>query len=122
MLLRLQSDALDVRLPEKMRGRAVPAHARLVARLEPTGDESLRVTFLCRPAPGGPAFSPGRGPAFSIGADESGRLHVRRDLERICQFLFILDPADANARTKMRWLHKQWIMESFAQGSFVAMG
>ena len=80
VLLRLQSDALDVRLPEKMRGRAVPAHARLVARLEPTGDESLRVTFLCRPAPGGPAFSPGRGPAFSIGSDEDGRLHVRRDL------------------------------------------
>ncbi|MCB9660070.1 MAG: DEAD/DEAH box helicase [Sandaracinaceae bacterium] len=81
VLLRLQSDALDVRLPEKMRGRAVPADARLVARLEPTGDESLRVTFLCRPAPGGPAFAPGRGPAFSIGSDDEGRLHVRRDLD-----------------------------------------
>ncbi len=108
VLLRLQSDALDVRLPEKMRGRAVPAHARLVARLEPTGDESLRVTFLCRPAPGGPAFSPGRGPAFSIGADESGRLHVRRDLEAertaadAARERFKLDHARADAEYTFR--------------------
>ncbi|MBP7686223.1 MAG: DEAD/DEAH box helicase, partial [Deltaproteobacteria bacterium] len=77
-------------------------------RLEPTGDESLRVTFLCRPAPGGPAFSPGRGPAFSIGADESGRLHVRRDLEAertaadAARERFKLDHARADAEYTFR--------------------
>ncbi|MCA9607183.1 MAG: hypothetical protein KC619_16365, partial [Myxococcales bacterium] len=60
-------DAVGRELPPRLRGEAIAADPRLVARLEPLPGGGLATTLLARPLPGGPVQPPGEGPIHLLG-------------------------------------------------------
>ncbi|HVY47651.1 MAG TPA: SNF2-related protein, partial [Minicystis sp.] len=74
--------AVDVALPEELRGEAIDGDARLVVRFTPRPPGlAADVALLVRPVEGGPSFAPGAGAAVVPHAAGGRRLSVKRTLE-----------------------------------------
>lgn len=105
-LPRLQT-AMDLHLPEFVRGDRVDALASLVCRLEPLPDAGVRLDMVVRPIPGGPVFPPGDGSPELLHTHEGRRLHAVRDLnaerERAGHLVRELDLRDATTDGAWTW-------------------
>jgi hypothetical protein len=72
--------ALDLHLPEAVRGERVAPPATTLCRLEPMPEAGVRLEMAVRPIESGPLFSPGEGPPEVLHARDGRHLHAERAL------------------------------------------
>ena len=105
-LPRLQG-ALDLHLPESVRGERVEPRAITLCRLEPLPEAGVRLHMAVRPIDDGPLFPPGEGPPEVLHARDGLRLHAPRALaaerERAMHLAGMLGLDDATANGPWRW-------------------
>ncbi|MBN2576654.1 MAG: DEAD/DEAH box helicase [Deltaproteobacteria bacterium] len=105
-LPRMQA-ALDVHLPESVRGERVEPPTTTLCRLEPLPEAGLRLDLAVRPIAGGPSFPPGEGPPEVLHAAEGRCLHAARALgserERALHLARTLALGEADAASSWRW-------------------
>jgi superfamily II DNA or RNA helicase len=105
-LPRLQS-ALDLHLPESVRGERVEPPVTTLCRLEPLPESGVRLDMAVRPIESGPVFPPGEGTPEVLHARDGRHLHALRALgaerERAAHLAQVLGLDDASANGAWRW-------------------
>ncbi|HEX7508440.1 MAG TPA: hypothetical protein VF550_16815, partial [Polyangia bacterium] len=105
-LPRLQS-ALDLHLPESVRGERVEPPTTTLCRLEPLPEAGVRLDMAVRPIASGPVFPPGEGTPEVLHARDGRHLHALRALgaerERAAHLAQVLGLDDATANGDWRW-------------------
>jgi superfamily II DNA or RNA helicase len=105
-LPRLQG-ALDVHLPESVRGERVEPPTTTLCRLEPMPEAGMRLDMAVRPIDDGPLFPPGEGPPEVLHARDGRPLHTLRDLgverERAVHLAGLLGLDNKTANGAWRW-------------------
>lgn len=99
--------AMDVHLPEAVRGERVEPGTAIVCRLEPLPESGMRIEMVVRPIADGPAFPPGEGPPEVLQARDGRRFHAMRPLgaerERAVHLAQVLGLDDSTAAGAWRW-------------------
>jgi superfamily II DNA or RNA helicase len=105
-LPRLQS-ALDLHLPESVRGERVEPPLTTLCRLEPLPEAGVRLDMAVRPIASGPVFPPGEGTPEVLHARDGRHLHALRALgaerERAAHLAQVLGLDDTTANGAWRW-------------------
>jgi hypothetical protein len=105
-LPRLQR-ALDLHLPEAVRGERVEPPTTTLCRLEPLPEAGVRLDMAVRPIESGPVFPPGEGTPEVLHARDGRHLHALRALgaerERAAHLAQVLGLDDATANGAWRW-------------------
>ena len=105
-LPRLQH-ALDLHLPEAVRGERVEPPTTTLCRIEPMPESGVRLDMAVRPIESGPVFPPGEGTPEVLYARDGRHLHALRALgaerERAVHLAQLLGLDDATANGAWRW-------------------
>ena len=99
--------AMDVHLPEAVRGERVEPPTTIVCRLEPLPESGMRIDMGVRPIEGGPVFSPGDGPPEVLHVHDGRHLHAMRapagERERAAHLAQALGLDETTASGAWRW-------------------
>jgi hypothetical protein len=99
--------AMDVHLPEAVRGERVEPPGTVLCRIEPLPEAGLRLDMAVRTMADGPVFPPGEGPPEVLGTHDGRRLHALRALaaerERAARLAEALGLDDATKAGDWRW-------------------
>ena len=105
-LPRLQR-ALDLHLPEAVRGERVDPPITTLCQLQPLPEAGVRLDMAVRPIESGPIFPPGEGTPEVLHARDGRHLHALRALgaerERASHLAQVLGLDDATANGAWRW-------------------
>jgi superfamily II DNA or RNA helicase len=105
-LPRLQR-ALDLHLPEAVRGERVEPPVTTLCQLQPLPEAGVRLDMAVRPIESGPIFQPGEGTPEVLHARDGRHLHALRALgaerERATHLAQVLGLDDAMANGAWRW-------------------